>query len=227
MKKARNHPTLQEAFDLFAVQQNALLPDDEALSTITFSDAFQQRMHRLFRRQQYGFYVFFGTVGRRIASIAVTLLIAATAATVSIPAWRDTARDFFLRAYRIATHVCFAEDKTIYSETRIVEPNRPTYIPEGYTVTEEERVTLSYYIAYTHDSGAHFYLLQSMNTADIYVNTEGTYFTDITVNGRPGITYHNLGYTSILFADDKYAYHISGTCSFETLMQIAESIELF
>lgn len=225
MKKARNHPTLYEAFDLFARQQNALLPEAEALDAITFSDDFQQRMHRLFRRQRHGYYVFFGTAARRVASVAVSILIAATAVTMSVPAWRDTARDFFLRTYKRATHVCFAEDKTIDSETPVLEPNLPAYVPEGYVVTEEDRHIQVYFIRYTHDSGVHFYLEQNMNTADIYVNTEDTYFTDITVNGRPGITYHNKGYTSILFADDEYAYKISGTCSYETLMQIAESIK--
>ena len=76
--KLYKHAKLQEAFDLFVAQQNALLPDEETIATVTLSENFKERMRKMLNRQKYGFYVLFGTAGRRVASILITLLVAAT-----------------------------------------------------------------------------------------------------------------------------------------------------
>ena len=62
-----DHPNLLEAFEEYVRVQDALLPDEEALASITFSERFQERMRRMIRRHRSGSYVLFGTAGRRAA----------------------------------------------------------------------------------------------------------------------------------------------------------------
>ena len=90
---------LIEAFDEYVRLQNDLLPDEEALSTITFSEEFRERMHRLLSRQKYGFYVLFGTAGRRIASFLVAALVAASVTTISVEALREPVFQFFAQVF--------------------------------------------------------------------------------------------------------------------------------
>ena len=75
---------LREAFDLYVREQDALLPDEEELSAITLSPAYHEKMKRLLTLRKRGFYVFFGTVGRRVASILIAVVLALTSATVRL-----------------------------------------------------------------------------------------------------------------------------------------------
>ena len=80
--KLYKHTKLQEAFDLFVEQQNALLPNEETVATVTLSEDFKERMRKMLSRQKCGFFVLFGTVGRRVASIMIAILVTATVATI-------------------------------------------------------------------------------------------------------------------------------------------------
>lgn len=219
-----DHSNLRRAFEEYVGVQDALLPDEEALACVTFSERFEERMRRMIRRQRYGYYVLFGTAARRVASVLIALLIAATVATVSVEALREKVAEFFVRVYEKYTQVFFVEDAPALSREITIEPKRPTYIPEGYEIVEEELTEVTYYVMYANDNREYFCLEQRSNGAGIQIDTEESRYITINIIEQCAVIYQNKETISILFTDDIYSYDLCGDCSIEDLISIAESI---
>ena len=66
---------LMDAFAIYVERQNALLPSEEEWSDAPLSPEFEARMQKLLAYHRHGYYALFGTVGRRVASIVVALLV--------------------------------------------------------------------------------------------------------------------------------------------------------
>lgn len=220
MKLYRNEKLL-EAFDLYVREQDALLPTRAELAHVTLSPALDARMAKLLARRRRGFYVLFGTAGRRVASFLVALLIATTTATFSVRAWREAVLNFFAEMFDTHTLVGFTDD---VSDEAIFVPRRPTYVPAGYTVESDTVETRRCEITYVHTNGDILHYDQSRTGGRHHLDTEGGEYEEITVNGWDGVVVSKKGVTTLLFADDTYTYWLSGPCTAEELLKIAESV---
>lgn len=211
--------TLWAAFDLYVREQEAMLPDTAALAEVTLSLELDARMKKMLTRRRRGFYVLFGTVGRRVASFLIALLIATTTVTFSVKALREPVLNFFAKIFDTHTLVWGVPNEISFV------PRRPTYVPAGYAV-EEKTVGDRYCdITYAHANGRDIlYYGQSRKGSHHQLDTEDGSYTNVTVNGWEGILVSNKGMTTLLFADDAYTYWLSGTCTAEELLKIAESI---
>ncbi len=216
--------TLWAAFDLYVREQEALLPDAAALADVTLSPALDARMEKLLTRRRRGFYVLFGTVGRRVASFLIALLIATTTVTFSVKALREPVLNFFAKVFDTHTQVWFAEDTPMALDEAGFVPRRPTYVPEGYAVESDTAGVHRCEITYVHTNGDILHYEQNRKSGSYQLDTEDGSYTDVTVNGWEGILVSNKGMTTLLFADDAYTYWLSGTCTAEELLKIAESI---
>ncbi len=215
---------LIEAFDEYVRLQNDLLPDEEALSTITFSEEFRERMHRLLSRQKYGFYVLFGTAGRRIASFLVAALVAASVTTISVEALREPVFQFFADIYERFTQVFFGDDEPRALVTEI-EKRTPTYIPAGYVVEEEADLGAYYMITYANKAGEKLRFAQQFKKhIEIQVDTEDIQYTAIMIGNQQGVSYKNKGINTITFSDSQYTYTISANISIDELQKMAKSL---
>ena len=222
--KHHKHQTLQDAFELFIRQQNALLPDEETLSTVTLSDSFKQRMQKLLRRQKKGFFVMFGTAGRRIASIAVAVLVAATVTTVSVEALREPVFQFFAEVYEKFTQVLFVDDEPKTSTVEL-KKRMPTYVPAGYVVENEIETDSAVAIKYTNNKGEKLrYSQHFKKDGEVQANTENVLCTDVLIGNRQGITYKNKEINTLAFSDSQYTYTLSGNISIDELQKMAESL---
>lgn len=223
--KPHKHQTLQEAFDLFVREQNALLPDEETLSTITFTDSFKQRMQKLLRRQRQGFFVLFGTVGRRIASIAVAVLVATTVTTVSVEALREPVFQFFAEVYEKFTQVLFEDDSPSPPVTEL-EKRMPMYIPNGYVMESETHLGFWYKSIYVNKSGNTLrYSQRFKESVEVQADTEDIQYTNVLIGDYQGVMYNNKGFNYVIFSDGKYTYTISSDTIVSELIKIAESIQ--
>lgn len=216
--------TLWAAFDLYVREQEALLPDAAALAQVTLSPELDARMKKMLTRRRRGFYVLFGTVGRRVASFLIALLIATTTVTFSVKALREPVLNFFAKIFDTHTQVRFAKEMPVVLDETAFVLRRPTYVPEGYTVENETVETQCCEITYVHTNGDILYYDQSQRGGCHHLDTEDGSYTDVTVNGWEGMVVSNKGTTTLLFADDAYTYWLSGTCTAEELLKIAESI---
>lgn len=216
---------LRAAFDLYVREQDALLPTEEELSSVTLSPEFHARMAKLLARRRRGYYHMFGTWGRRVASILIALLVATTTVTFSVKALREKVIEFFAEVFDTHTVVTFVDDKQDVPDEIAFEPRMPSYIPEGYVVKEERESARKYDVIYVDDNNGviHFLQMWKKNVLTT-LNTEDAEYKEIVVNGYKGIAYINQGLTNIVVVDNTYAYRLSGTIDEEELIKIGEKI---
>lgn len=221
------HKKLYEAFDLYCRQQCDEFPTEEELAGITFSPAFEEKMQKLLRRQKYGYFVLFGTAGRRVASIVVALLLGMTVATFSVKALREPVVRFITEVFETFTSVLFVDDESPASDVEM-ETVTPAYIPEGYTVEREMSIANAYKVVYYNaKTDKRLNYTQRRDESGILIaDTENTTYHSIVINGKEGIAYENKGSISIMFTDGTYTYSVSGVLSEEELLRMAETIPL-
>lgn len=218
------HPKLLEALDLYTREQDERLPNEQELESITFSEEFLERMRRMIARHRWGYYALFGTVGRRVASILVALLIAATTATVSVEALREPVLRFFAEVFEKFTAIFVVNDVPAEPAAEM-ELYAPTYVPEGYEVESEINTNGLYRIVYMNNTKQKInYIQRWESSAKITLDTEGAEYKEITINGHSGIIYTNKSTMYVIFWDEKYWYSISGLISTEELVQMANSV---
>lgn len=219
------HPKLREAFDVYVRNQNARLPSEEELAGITVSDEFKARMEKLIRRQKCGYYVLFGTVARRVATIIIALLVGMTVTTFSVEALRQPVVRFFTEVFETFTRVIFVDDTSDPAQVEM-EKKAPTYIPEGYVVERETVFDSLYKVVYMHlESKDQIYYWQQWYDGNIFeMDTEDIAFQRISVGELTGVAYLNKGINTIIFADEEYTYSVSGTVTQDELLKIAESV---
>lgn len=225
-----DHPNLKEAFAIYARRQNALLPDEAALSGVTFSAEFEERMERLLARRRCGWYVLFGTAPRRVASVVAALLVSAALVTAGVEAIRTPVVQFFTEVFEKFTQIFVADDTPALPEEVVFEPHAPTYLPDGYVVESEEKLPTMYRITYKNVSMKHVisYVQRIDDGQGLFIDTENIQYVKITVNSQPGIIYSNKEKIFLVFADEQYTYTLSSSSiSEEKLMKIAESITNF
>ena len=220
------HEKLQEAFALYVERQNALLPDDETVSAMTLSEDFQKRMRTVLNRQKHGFYVLFGTAGRRAASILLTVLTTAAVTTVSVEALREPVVQFFTRIYERFTQVFFVDDTP---DARMVEMELylPTYIPEGYELEEEEVLPYIHRATYKHsNSNNKIHYKQRWKESGLMVaDTENTQYSPVNIGDYEGIAYRNKDMFTLIYSNNLYTYTLSAPLPLDELIEIAKSIQ--
>ena len=218
---------LLTAFELYVQQQNALLPDEDEVKDVTFSDGFAARMRQTFSRRKRGYYVLFGTASRRVASIVVALLVSATIVTASVEALRRPVVEFFTEIFQKFTRVSFVDDTPAPSAEELVfEPRKPSYVPDGYVMSSEQKLDKHYQVVYADENGNRIRLVQKWKENGLLqIDTEGVEYTEINIGNYKGIVYDQKGKTILAFGSEKYVYTLSASINSEELIKIAESIE--
>ena len=219
------HPKLREAFDIYVREQNARLPSEKELAGIVLSDEFKARMEKLIRRQKCGYYVLFGTVARRVATIIIALLVGMTVTTFSVEALRQPVVRFFTEVFETFTRVIFVDDTSDPAQVEM-EKRTPTYIPKGYVVESEVDAGALYRITYvnTETEEKIFYRQQKIDVNTTIIDTEEYAYEPVAVGSLEGVTYKSLDRTYILFAFDTCTFSIAGNISQDELLKMAESI---
>ena len=216
---------LIDAFAIYAERQNALLPSEEEWSDVPHSPEFEARMQKLLAYRRHGYYALFGTVGRRVASIVVALLVSATILTASVEALRTPTMRFFARVYETFTQIFVAKDTTASSVLPPFVPCAPTYVPEGYEVCSVQTLERHQRIRYVNESGRRISFTQSRSSnLSIHIDTEGVDHTEIRIGNYEGITYSNKGTNMVVFTDNTYLYTLSSTIDRAELIKMAESL---
>ena len=222
-----DHPNLKEAFAIYARRQDALLPDEAALSGVTFSAEFEERMERLLARRRCGWYVLFGTAPRRVASVVAALLVSAALVTAGVEAIRTPVVQFFTEVFEKFTQIFVEDDTPALSEEIILEPHAPTYLPDGYVVESEESTSTVYRIIYIDTvTGDTLRFSQRLDDGrDLHLDTEDIQYTKITVGNYEGLKYTNKDKNGVVYTDGEYVYSVSASISHEELIKIAESLK--
>ena len=225
MKLGFDESLLKEAFDIRAKAFCETLPSEEEYEKITFSPEFEKRMEKLLKQEQTFYYYWFNTIGKRVASVILIVVIGLLTTTFSVKALRDPFLKFVVEVFEKFTDI-FLDDENI-NDDFIFESVKPEYIPAGYVLQSEESKETFVRVEYQDERKNTIIYTQKKNFGfGMTVNTENTTSEEIIINELNGFIYKNMGMTKIVFANEQYVFSVSGAISTEELIKIAESVPI-
>lgn len=225
MFSQKEKTVIYDAFDMYYAEYCNAFPSNEELGHITFTKEFEQRMQKLIDREQKFYFYWINTVGKRVAMIALVLLVCLTTVTFSVKALREPFLSFIVETYERFTNIIFVKDE---NEAQVnFEKIIPDYIPEGYSVTDiKADSTIFYEILYSgEDENSYILYSQNTNGAGVQINTENVGYEELNINNNLAFYYSNKGINTIIVDGKNYFFTIEGTVTKEEIIKIAESID--
>jgi len=214
---------LNAAFEIYNTQFCDSLPHDYELENITFSESFDSKMQKLLKLEQKPYFYMINTIGKRVAIIILSVLIALTATTFSVKALREAVIDFITETFKTHTKISIdAPQKVNFIATA------PQYIPKGYTIEEkiDDCITI-YSITYNNEANKPIVYDQIITPATGYsINTEDAECETIYINSFEGMLILKDEYTTVVFSDGEYYYTLIARVPKEELIKMAESIPI-
>lgn len=224
-----DYSILKKAFELYAEERYYSEEALEAERQVTFSPEFEARMQKLIRRQKNPYYLVFNTVGKRVAAVTITILVALTVTTFSVKAFREPFVRFITEMFEKFTSIVFVKDEedTPRDTLATFEKQEPQYIPEGYAVDSVMETSISYEVRYTKDGfdPIRYKQEQNLNT-EANVDTQNTDYTKVDIGKYEGVLYTNKDTINLYFCDKKCRYLLIVPTSLgeNEVVRIAESI---
>lgn len=186
------------------------------------SSRFMRRMDRLVKREAHRVAY---TWKRLFLVAAIIGLVLATSA--SVYANREAIGKFMTKAYERFTEIIFPQplDSSINTHDGSVIPERqPGVIPQSYKVSERLNMKGLFRLTYTDEPGnVLLFTIQDKSGLQIGIDTEGTAFEELDIEGQKGIFYANKGYSNLVWEDEQYAYTITGKITKRALLDMAIS----
>lgn len=187
----------------------------------------EEKINKLIQLEQKPYFVFINTVGKRVACFVIVIFLALTTTVFSVKALREPFLGFIVESYEKFSTIAFRYSETQSAKSAaLTQIYEPTYVPEGFTKTDEKKLSLSYFCEYKNNNGELFTFEQSKNNGSLLnIDTENTETEKMYINKYEAIFFENKGFNTIIFSDDKYGFVITGNISKTELIQVAESIE--
>lgn len=217
---------LEQAFLKAAEYELERLPEDDAIPH-TFSRRHQRRMKKVLRQAYLPPTpkrpVF---LGRRYAVVLVAALLAAFGAVMSVEAWRQAFFSFFQKKYPTYSDVSYEQIKDISLPETLIK-YAPTYIPEGYVLTESDTSPASNYLYYENDQDESIFFLQMrLDTATFAIDTEREDFVEIDIGGQMARFLPNEGEYTLLWENSYYSFILTVNIDKDELIKIAKSTKI-
>ena len=171
---------------------------------------------------------------RRVTVILVAAVLLLLTACASIPAVREKLYDIVFsehdKYYRFQTKPKETEENT--AETAPLPPfenKKPTYIPEGFELTESDVGLQETFYMYLNSNNSNDYFVfgqDYVSASKHNISSEGIQMRDIKVSGIDGILITWEGDTAcmILWNDGIYDYYVLSIRPYEEAIKIAESV---
>lgn len=205
-----------------------LIEAEERSEKHIFSPGFLAKMEKLIRMQKKSYYLFINTAAKRAALIVLLILITMFSTVFSVKALRDPAINFIIHVYEKMSTIIWGDENGVDDNlpSSILEYHEPGILPEGFILIETEDFRLMYTMTYSNQDGVKIEYQQfSIKSVHMSVDTEGTTYENIKINGNPGIYFSNKGYQNFIWNDGLYGYNLCSKITKEELQKVAESVE--
>lgn len=151
------------------------------------------------------------------------ILVVSFSVIMSVEAYRIRFFKFVTEVWEDLTSVTIFMDST--SDIGEIKWVQSSYVPEGYTVSEENYHALSLEVVYVNEQGRKIYYMQEALTASQYIfDTEGIEVNTIEIVGQNVATFVNKGTAQVIWYDDQCIYSFMSKCDPKELLKMAESI---
>ena len=214
---------LKKALHLY-VMETAGQYDFVSSLDITFSPEFEEKMERLIKRRRKPFYYLFNTAAKRVACIIAALIIAMVSTVLSVDALRNGVKNFFVEVYEKFSTVLFEKDSS--SPDTIEVYYSPSYIPDGYQLSEITKEASLGRIKFIDENGKEIIYTQSfVFSSGTDTNTEDGHTEEI---GNGFYIYQDKFQQKMYFwSDTKYQFAIYAydDISKDELLKMAGSLQ--
>jgi len=192
----------------------------------SFSIYFEKKMKHLIKKANIK-YININRFKIRRSIAAASLILIVLTASMSVEAVRMPVIRLTEKIYTEFSEILFENEDNIEVPQKIEEVYVPSYIPEGYTLTEEiDEMRSMHFFFYTNGEGQELSVEQLTFNVSMAVDTEGITTEEITINGMDGIIYTKRGLTSIIVNDNRYVHFVSGYESRKELIKVVESLHI-
>lgn len=184
-------------------------------------------MERLIQKQSKPYYYFINTVGKRVACVIMAVLITLTSITFGVKAIRKAVVNFFIETFEKFSVVSYNEED-IPTETEFLKTYyAPTYIPDGYSLEFNEKLSIFYRIEYICNDSKLYFNQNTLREISAYIDTEGAQIENITISGFSAIYVVKNDSVSIYWNDNNYSYMVrsEGNLLRDEIIKFAESVK--
>ena len=189
-----------------------------------FSPEFEKKMKKLIKRRNKPYYRIINTAGKRIACVAVIVLVASSVMIINVEALRNAFSDFFVSTYEKFSTIQPVEDDT--APTTLEEIYEITYNINDFKIDYYDENEYSRYITYVKDGIAIYFLQETKTMYNPNVNTEDAEILTIDINGHEAIYFiDNNDYCNIIWDNGDYIISLGSNIGENTLIQIAKSVQ--
>ena len=221
---------LSESLMKFQEKRLEKLSSDDMIGH-EFSKKFEAKMQMLIRRERKPYYPFIKTRVRVAVVVAVIVFLLMTTTVFALEPLRNKVFEFLINIFDEFSIVTI--DDTAYDDAEavpvsILDQYKPSYIPEGYYFSEENKTEDIVYIYYVHESPFdEISLTQSTKQSFTpTIDTEGVATTEIGLsNGMKGFYCTNKGVNIMVLHNADYAFMISSQIKLDELIKFAESLK--
>ncbi len=191
-----------------------------------FSPKFESKMQKLIKRRNKPYYSMINTLGKRVACVAVIILVASSVTIMSVEAFRSAVADFFISIYEKFSAIQSA-DEDISAPLTIEDIYGITYNLDGYEIIYEDKTETSYWMTYNKDDIIVDFQQYTKDNYEKNINTENTIITTIDINGYEAIYFiDNQNYHHLIFDNNYYIIEIMSNINKSTFIDIAESVQM-
>lgn len=189
-----------------------------------FSQEFEKKMKRLIKRREKPYYKIINTIGKRVACIAMVIIIASSVTVMSVDALRSAFIDFWVSVFERFSIVQSVDDGNV-PET-IDDVYEITYDLSEYTYDLWYSDDFSRNIEYTNDDIIIYFNQDVKSNYDNLLNTEDIEIETIIINGHEAIYFcDNHNYNTLIWDNGDYIISLSSNIDKNGLISIAESVE--
>lgn len=178
------------------------LPCDEAIQWIP-SEKYKRKMEKLVRQERRFYWPVWNTSLKRVA-VVLALITMLTGCAMSVPVIREKVVHFFIEITQEGTHF-YTPDRASES---IVQEYKLTAIPDEYELQCYDRTDSVVYSLWVHseDEKKVINFIQSIQSSNIFIDTEGVELVTIDVNGNTGYMVTKDGQTAIVWSDEYHEF---------------------
>ncbi|MDE6502086.1 MAG: DUF4367 domain-containing protein [Ruminococcus sp.] len=208
---------------------NALVPEYEtAMQDIVdehkFSPKFERKMKKLINRRNKPYYKIINTSGKRVACVAVTVLIVSSVTILNVDALRNMFSDFFVNTYEKSSKVQPVEDDS--APITLEEIYEITYNISDFEIDYFEENKYSRDIVYVKDDIAIYFTQYTKEMYHPSINTEDAEILTMDINGHEAIYFvDNNNYYNLIWDNGDYIISLGSNIGKNTLIDMAKSVQ--
>ncbi len=210
-KYVRNK-TIREAFEkLDAWEENQL--DIDSTEKIHYSEKYERYMARLLRAQKRPWWQYTNTVGKKVAVIALVILLA-FGASMSVSAVRKPVVEFIVNVYERFVEIFFGEEDIAEAPCEMDTIYTLGKVPEGYELVECQSRKHFIRFIWEDDEGNSIKFSQCALISKATQDYENSDYVIVDNAGMKIVLVDKFGIKSLYWNSDEYAFSIGAPSSY-------------